>query len=256
MTTWHKVKNNAASELATAITDVSTSLTLKTGEGSRFPSSFPYHITIDDEIMEVTARADDTMTVTRAQESTSPATHNAGAAVRLNITAALIEELQSEIDTKETALPLNTRGDLLTFASALTKLPAGSNGQYLQADSSQDAGLKWASLSGIAVIASGSYTGNNSANRAVSHGLGVTPKLVMIFMPATGYNDTYEYILHAGASCIYYKEYQAAGDASPEDGNPYAVATMDSADFYVGHGGSYDKTANSSGKVYYWIAIG
>jgi hypothetical protein len=254
--TWHKVKNNAASELASAITSAANSLNLKTGEGSRFPAGFPYRITIDDEIMEVTARTDDILTVTRAQEGTSAASHNGGSAVRLNITAALIEELQAEIDTKEASLPLTAKGDLLGFATVLAKLPVGSDGQYLVADSGAETGLKWQTLSGGAVISSGSYTGNSSANRAIPHGLGVTPKLVMIFMPETGYTNTYEFILHEGASYIYYKEYQAVGGNYAKGGNPYTVTNMDSNNFYVGHSSSYEKAANSNSKVYYWVAIG
>jgi hypothetical protein len=253
--TWHKVKNNAASELASAISDTATELTLKTGEGSRFPPGFPYHITIDDEIMEVTAISDDTMTVTRAQESTSPAAHNSGAAVRLNITAALIEELQTQIDTKQASLPLTTKGDLLGFAAVLTRLPVGSNGQYLVADSGQSAGVKWQTLAGGAVVGNGTYTGNNSTNRAIPHGLGVTPKLVMIFMPATGSNKSYEYRLYSGSNYIVYSEYYSYG-ASPEVGNPYIVTEVDSNNFYVGNESGYEKTANYNSKVYYWVAIG
>lgn len=90
------VKNNASSKLASAITAVATSLTVLTGEGARFPTAnFP--ITIDNEILKCTTRSGDILTVTRAQEGTSAAAHSAGAAVRHNITAAIITELQKQI---------------------------------------------------------------------------------------------------------------------------------------------------------------
>lgn len=90
------VKNNASSKLASAITAVATSLTVLTGEGARFPSSnFP--ITIDNEILLCSSRTGDVLTVTRAQESTSATVHGQGAAVRHNITAAIVTGLQKQV---------------------------------------------------------------------------------------------------------------------------------------------------------------
>jgi len=43
--------NNAMSSLASDITDIATSLTVATGEGALFPSTYPFPITIDDEIL-------------------------------------------------------------------------------------------------------------------------------------------------------------------------------------------------------------
>lgn len=40
--------------------------------------------------------------------------------------------------------PLTTKGDLLVFSTANTRLPIGLNGQTLIADSAQAAGVKWA----------------------------------------------------------------------------------------------------------------
>lgn len=90
---FQQVKNNAASILAADITDAATSLTVATGEGARFPAS-NFHITIEDEILLCSSRSGDVLTVTRAQEDTSAAAHAAGKAVRLNITAQHISELQ------------------------------------------------------------------------------------------------------------------------------------------------------------------
>jgi hypothetical protein len=98
MTTWLQVKNNASSSLVATITAIASSLTVKTGEGARFPAAFPFHISIDNEIMEVTARTGDVMTVTRAQEGTTGAIHASNTAVRLNITAAIVKQVQDVID--------------------------------------------------------------------------------------------------------------------------------------------------------------
>jgi hypothetical protein len=246
MTTWLKVKNNAASELASAITDSDTGLTLKTGEASRFPSSFPFHITIDDEILEVTAITDDTLTVTRAQESTSAATHNAGASVRLNITSALFEELQTEIDAKEPALPLTTKGDLLAFAAALTRLPVGDDGQFLAADSGEDAGMKWQELAGGVVISTGTYSGDNNDHRAIPHGLGVVPKIVFI----QSYGDAGSTNAPRYIGTVF--NYSGSGKSKSAAG-VYAETALDATNFYVSN--STYVQFNDSGFNYYWVAI-
>ena len=86
-----KIKNRSSSALAADITDAATSLTVTTGEGAKFPSSGDFNITIEDEILKCTARSTDTLTVTRAQETTTAAAHAAGISVELRITAGVLE---------------------------------------------------------------------------------------------------------------------------------------------------------------------
>jgi len=85
-----QVKNNASSILASGIDAVATSLTVASGEGARFPAT-NFHITIEDEILLCTTRTGDVLTVTRAQEGTAAASHAQGKAVRLNITAEVLD---------------------------------------------------------------------------------------------------------------------------------------------------------------------
>jgi len=87
------VKNRASSTLAADITSTATSLSVATGDGTKFPAA-PFHITIENEILEVTAVSGDTFTVTRAQEGTTAAAHTAGKAVELRITAKIIDDLR------------------------------------------------------------------------------------------------------------------------------------------------------------------
>ena len=91
-----EVKNRAVSSLASDVTDVATTWTLATGEGAKFPASGDFHVTCEDEIVKVTARSTDTLTVTRAQEGTTGAAHTAGKAVELRITAGIITEIQGK----------------------------------------------------------------------------------------------------------------------------------------------------------------
>lgn len=47
---------------------------------------------------------------------------------------------------------MTTKGDLLSFSTVMARLGVGSNGQMLQADSTQTTGLKWATVSGTGNI--------------------------------------------------------------------------------------------------------
>jgi hypothetical protein len=103
MTTFLVPKNNANGKLSADISTAAGSLVLQSGEGVRFPSTFPYHISIDAEILQVTARTADTMTVTRAQEGTSAAIHKLGANVQLNFTAKALTDIHTAVNTLESA---------------------------------------------------------------------------------------------------------------------------------------------------------
>lgn len=103
-----EVQNNAASVTAGAINNSSDPVTFSaaTGEGGRFPSAYPYHLTIDDEILAVTSRTGDSMTAARAQQGTTIASHSTGASVELRITSKLISDLNSAVNTLETGTAL------------------------------------------------------------------------------------------------------------------------------------------------------
>lgn len=65
---------------------------------------------------------------------------------------ALLTQLQIEVDARITgdaanASPLTTKGDLYTFSTSNARLPVGTNGYVLTADSSTPTGLKWAAAS-------------------------------------------------------------------------------------------------------------
>lgn len=98
--------NNAASTLASAITVGSTALTVFAGEGIKFPAPVApdYALVtlyqksgtteINHEIVMVTARTGDVMTITRAQEGTTARAFNSGDAVELRWTAGSAGMLQ------------------------------------------------------------------------------------------------------------------------------------------------------------------
>jgi len=93
-------------------------------------------------------------------------------------------------------------------------------------------------------INSGSYTGNNTAVRAIPHGLTVTPKLVFIYDKTNGNVMFRKFSGHAGIVRI------STAVAELDTGSP------DATNFYVGNAGDYTNSANLNAAVYAWVAIG
>lgn len=88
--------NNATSVLASSIGSSDTSLTVTTG--TPFSSSGNFRIVVDSEIMLVTGRSSNTLSITRGQEGTVAAAHTSGANVTQIVTAGAIAQLK--IDTR------------------------------------------------------------------------------------------------------------------------------------------------------------
>lgn len=99
-----KVTNNAFGTLSAGITTSDTTITLDSGQGARFPtlSSGDYFFgTLVDtsnnlEIVKVTARSTDSMTVTRAQDNTTATAFAIGDRFELRPVAGLFEAIQDE----------------------------------------------------------------------------------------------------------------------------------------------------------------
>lgn len=89
--------NLAKSTLNGAINTSVTTITV--ANGAIFPSSGNYRILVDNELMLVTARSGNNLTVTRGIESTTAASHLAGVNVALVFTAALMQTLWNSLST-------------------------------------------------------------------------------------------------------------------------------------------------------------
>ena len=94
--------NNASTTLASGITNSATSLTVTSGNGTKFPSptGIDYFMcTLQGasgtpiEIVKVTARSTDTFTIVRAQEGTTASAFNANDIVELRVTAAEMTQI-------------------------------------------------------------------------------------------------------------------------------------------------------------------
>lgn len=118
-----KVTNNAFGTLNAGISNSDVTIVLEAGQGARFPvlgaGDYFYATLIDTsnnlEIVKVTARATDTMTVVRAQDGTSARAYNVNDRFELRPTAALFnEKADAEDVTAELATKVNKAGDTMT----------------------------------------------------------------------------------------------------------------------------------------------
>jgi hypothetical protein len=99
-----KVSNNAFGTLAAGINTTDTTITVDSGQGTRFPtlgSGEYFFATLVDtsnnlEIVKVTARSTDSMTVIRAQDDTTATAFAIGDRIELRPVAALFEAIQAE----------------------------------------------------------------------------------------------------------------------------------------------------------------
>lgn len=99
-----KVSNNAFGTLSAGINTASTTVTLDAGQGARFPSlgagDYFFATLVDTsnnlEIVKVTARSTDSMTVVRGQDDTTATAFAIGDRFELRPTAALFEAIQDE----------------------------------------------------------------------------------------------------------------------------------------------------------------
>ena len=118
--------NNAASELASAVASDALSLTLRTGDGAKFPTPAGgdfFLVTlyqkvgqdeINHEIVKCTARAGDVLTVVRAQEGTTARAFSVDDPVELRLTAGSMSAKQDGVPV----IAYNNRGSLRTNTTA------------------------------------------------------------------------------------------------------------------------------------------
>lgn len=101
-----------------------------------------------------------------------------------------------------------------------------------------------AAVTGYAKIGSGTYVGDDSVNKTIAHGLGVTPKLVFLIVIG---NPGHWTLMTSTARVCFVDEAAAVN---------YAVTVMDSTNFYVGNATQYLQSGNGNGSTYYWVAMG
>lgn len=94
-------------------------------------------------------------------------------------------------------------------------------------------------------LATGTYTGNDTANTPIAHGLARIPKSVLIICTT---DKTYWFRIFNTAD-LYYLVTSVSGGGSS------AVTAPDINNFYVGNASNYDRSANKNASGYLWFAI-
>lgn len=114
--TIYVASNNGYSTLAGGISNVDTTIAVQTGHGARFPvvTNAVHHtfVTLEDaggniEVVKVTARTTDSMTIVRAQEGTSARAWNSGDIVECRPTAGVIQDKMSLSSNNAMAAAVN-----------------------------------------------------------------------------------------------------------------------------------------------------
>lgn len=149
-------KSGASSTLGSTYTSGDTTLTVATGEGSKFASPTAgqfFFVRISNPsgayaIRKCTGRSGDVLTLSGAATSnTTDANGTVGWAVDEVVTAEAIDQLKADAAAGASS-PLTTKGDLFTYDTAATRLGVGADGYVLTADSSQAKGMRWAASAG------------------------------------------------------------------------------------------------------------
>ena len=122
-----KFTNNAFGTLASSINNSVTTISLAAGNGARFPSlssgEFFYATLVDSsnnlEIVKVTARSTDTLTVTRGQDGTTGRAYSAGDRIELRPVAAALTNMV-QLDGDQTIAGAKTFSGAVSCTSTLT----------------------------------------------------------------------------------------------------------------------------------------
>lgn len=182
--------NNATTTLTSTINNSTTSVVV--ASGAVFPSTGNFRITIDNEIMLVTARSSNTLTVTRGQEGTTAAAHAASSQVRSLLTAGAYDQWFAELIHVDTFANRATVGDT-------GRLFLASDNNYIE----RDDGTNWTTYGPLFKFTSpeeqtfawvnqgtASVSGSNELNLTVLNNASANLRIRKKTAPSTPYSIT------------------------------------------------------------------
>lgn len=199
--------NNAATTLAAGIASEATSLSVAAGTGAKFPvisGGNHFYATLSNaaetlqEIVKVTARTTDALTIVRAQDGTTALAWNIGDKIELRITKAMLDDLKSErttpvdvstsITAERSAVRTLTNATLdsanckIGALSGIMKMTGGAPSVAIAADFpvlNQSTTGTAANVTGTVAVANGG-TGATTASAALTN-LGAAPLSSPVF---------------------------------------------------------------------------
>ncbi len=259
-----KFKNNAASTLDAAISGSDVGLTVAYGDGSLFPAAGAgdyFYMTIestegDYEIVKVTARSGDSMTIVRAQESTTARAFTAGALCELRVTNQGLLDKFLEDNLAAGSVALSKLADVATdtvlgrtasgtgavsalSASDVLDMIGSTRGQILYRGAST-----WGAL-GVGTAGQVLQSGGAGADPSWATGILVTDgDKGSITVSSSGTVWTLDDAAVSLAKMANISQYQLIGRSSSGSGVPQAIST--SADVYTMLGSANNSTIRSN----------
>ncbi len=246
-----KFKSNAASALDAAISATDLGLTITYGDGSLFPAAGAgdyFYLTLEEtdgsyEIVKVTARSGDAMTIVRAQESTTARTFAAGARAELRVTNQGLLDKFIEDNLAAGAVTLDKLADVATDtvlgrtasgtgavsalgATDVLDMIGSTRGQVLYRGASA-----WSAL-GVGTAGQVLQSGGAGADPSWATGILVTDgDKGSITVSSSGTVWTLDDAAVSLAKMADLAQYQLIGRSSSGSGVPQAIST--SADVYT-----------------------
>jgi hypothetical protein len=220
-------KNFAYSTVLTAPSPATsgTSLVVQTGDGSKFPTP-PFNATVwpankqplssNAEIVRVTAVSTDTLTIARAQESTTARTIVAGDQIAATVTAKTLTDIETEATTNATTSApgrvqlANDLGGTATSPTVKSRLvtktvgPSGTSSDYVTDGAADDVEIQ------AAINAVGAAGGGRVHLRAGTYNILATITILYNNITITGEGAATKLYLSSAANCTIFK----VGDAS------------------------------------------
>jgi len=202
-TSFYVPKNNATTTLNGGIND--STQTVVVADGSVFPSTYPFPVQVDSEIMICTTRTGNTLTCTRAQESTAEAAHLTGATIEIPITAGFITSLNTAVNAIENAKGAVSGYASLNASSKVVEQPASVT-DFLEGTPTEDLATKaptseWAFDHNAATLAHGVSTGAIASTTDIAtHAAAADPHAGYVL--ESGNYAALEFVIDGGGAAI------------------------------------------------------